>query len=284
MITTTSDPVAVTASIIMNREVTERQFLMSLRAPACFPMPVPGQFVMIRVENGHDPLLRRPLSIYAFDRGKDYTVVETMYQIVGKGTKQLSRLLPDSKVSVMGPLGRGFAIVPDRKNVVIIAGGIGIAPLCFLAGHYMSLIRPDETAEMAMSPRIICYIGAKTADSLSGLEKLEGRCQEIKISTDDGSRGYHGTVVGLFRKDLASYDPDDAGIYACGPAPMLEQLAGMLAGKGITCQVSMEERMACGLGACLGCAVSLRGGNGKIIYKRVCKDGPVFNIQDVVWT
>jgi len=168
--------------------------------------------------------------------------------------------------------------------VVIIAGGMGIAPLCFLAGHYRSLIRPDETAATAMSSRIICYIGAKTAASLSGLEKMEDRCEEIKISTDDGSRGYHGAVVDLFRKDLPFYNPDDTRIYACGPVPMLKKLAEILAGKGILCQVSMEERMACGLGACLGCAVSLRGSDGNITYKRVCKDGPIFNIQDIVWT
>ena len=281
---TASNPVAVTASVIMNCEAAERQFLMSLRAPACFPTPAPGQFVMIGVENGRDPLLRRPFSIHAFDRREDCAVVEIMYQIAGRGTKQLSRLLPDAEVSIMGPLGRGFAIVRDRKNVVIIAGGMGIAPLCFLAGHYRSLIRPDETAATAMSSRIICYIGAKTAASLSGLEKMEDRCEEIKISTDDGSRGYHGAVVDLFRKDLPFYNPDDTRIYACGPVPMLKKLAEILAGKGILCQVSMEERMACGLGACLGCAVSLRGSDGNITYKRVCKDGPIFNIQDIVWT
>src|SRR3989304_309354 len=161
---------------------------------------------------------------------------------------------------------------------------MGMAPLCFLAGHYRSLIRSDETAKMAMPSRIICYIGAKTADSLSGLEKMEDRCDEIRISTDDGSQGYHGAVVDLFRKDLPFYNPDDARIYACGPVPMLKELSKILAGKGILCQVSMEERMACGLGACLGCAVSLRGSDGKITYKRGGKDGPVFNIQDVVWT
>lgn len=280
----TSDPVAVTASVIMNSEAAERQFLMSLRAPACFPTPAPGQFVMIGVENGRDPFLKRPFSIHAFERREDCAVVETMYQIAGKGTKQLSRLLPEAEVSMMGPLGRGFAIARDRKNVVIIAGGIGVAPLCFLVGHYRSLIRSDETAKMAMSRRIICYIGAKTADSLSGLEKMENRCEEIKISTDDGSQGYHGTVVALFRRDLPFFNPDDTRIYACGPVPMLRELAEILAGKGILCQVSMEERMACGLGACLGCAVSLMGMEGKITYKRVCKEGPVFNIQDVVWT
>ena len=280
----TSDPVAVTASVIMNSEAADRQFLMSLRAPACFPTPAPGQFVMIGVENGRDPLLRRPFSIHAFDRREDCAVVEIMYQIVGRGTKQLSRLLPDAEVSIIGPLGRGFAIVRDKKNVVIIAGGVGVAPLCFLAGHYRSLIRPDETAATAMSSRIICYIGAKTAASLSGLEKMEDRCEEIKISTDDGSLGYHGAVVDLFLNDLPFYNPDDAGIYACGPVSMLKELAEILAGKGILCQVSMEERMACGLGACLGCAVSLRGSDGNITYKRVCKDGPIFNIQDIVWT
>lgn len=281
---TAGDPVAVTARVIVNSEAADRQFLMSLRAPAGFPAPAPGQFVMIGVENGHDPLLKRPLSIHAFYRREDCAVVETMYRIAGKGTKQLSRLAPEDEVSMMGPLGRGFAIVRDRKNVVIIAGGMGMAPLCFLAGHYRSLIPSDEAEKKAMSRRIICYIGAKTADSLSGLEKMEDRCEEIKISTDDGSRGYHGTVVDLFRRDLPFHNPDDVRIYACGPVPMLKELSKILAGTGILCQASIEERMACGLGACLGCAVSLMGSDGKIAYKRVCKDGPVFNIQDIAWT
>ncbi len=273
-----------TGSVLTNRGVAQGQFLLSFKVPGCFPTPAPGQFVMLRGGTGHDPLLRRPFSIHAFHREGDCAVVEILYQIAGTGTRQLSRVLPKTEVRIMGPLGQGFAIVSGRKNVIIIAGGMGMAPLSFLAEQYLFLLREKEAVKKGITPRIICYMGAKTSGSLVSVKRMEGCCGEIKVSTDDGSAGYHGTVVELFRRDIAFYHPDDAGLYACGPAPMLKGLAELCAGTGITCQVSMEERMACGLGACLGCAVSVQGKDGKITYKRVCKDGPVFNIHDILWT
>jgi dihydroorotate dehydrogenase electron transfer subunit len=278
---TMNEPAVMTGSVKMNREVAPGIFLISFRLPDTFPTPVPGQFVMIKAGDGYDPLLRRPFSIYSFTRLEDYAILEILYRVVGQATRLLALLSSDAAVSIMGPLGKGFTLLPARKNIIIVAGGMGIAPLSFLIQHYVDLIRRDAS-HGGLSRRIICYIGATTADFLVELKKIEVCCEDIRISTDDGSCGYHGNVIELFHRELAFYHPDDAAIYACGPAAMLKELAKIIPEGDFFCQVSMEERMACGLGACLGCAVAGKG-PGQMTYQRVCKDGPVFTIQDVGW-
>jgi dihydroorotate dehydrogenase electron transfer subunit len=126
-------------------------------------------------------------------------------------------------------------------------------------------------------------MGAKTAGELVELDRLEHLCEDINVCTDDCSMGYHGFVTEPLEKDLKSFPIADTMIYACGPAAMIRRLAGLLEDHPVPCQVSMEERMACGLGACLGCAIAVRGQNGERQYKRVCKDGPVFDIRDILW-
>ncbi|MDP2268274.1 MAG: dihydroorotate dehydrogenase electron transfer subunit [Deltaproteobacteria bacterium] len=279
---TNSEPAVMTGRVMMNREAAAGIFLISLKLAAAFPTPTPGQFVMIKACDGHDPLLRRPFSIHAFTRGRDHAVLEILYRVVGRGTRLLALLPSDAAVSIMGPLGKGFTLIPARKNIIILAGGMGIAPLSFLIQQYMDVIR-RAAGRGGLASRVICYLGAATGDYLVGLKKIEACCDDIRVSTDDGSCGYHGNVIELFHRDLAFYHPDDAAIYACGPAIMLQELDKILAGQGFFCQVSMEERMACGLGACLGCAVASKGRAGPMTYQRVCKDGPVFDIRDVGW-
>lgn len=279
-----NNPVLVNGCVMTNRSIAAEQFLLSLKLPASFPAPLPGQFVMVKAPSCQTPLLARPFSIYAFTGTKEHATMEIMYSIVGRGTRLLSSLLPGSLLRVMGPLGNGFTIVPERKNIVLLAGGMGIAPLTFLAAYYVALLGQKEVKKGYLNRRIIFYVGAKTGEVLPGIERIENFSEDIKISTDDGSWGFQGTVTQLLSKDLAFYSPEDAALFACGPAPMLKNLAAMLSGKDFFCQVSMEEKMACGLGACLGCALSLKERSGdNPVYKRVCKDGPVFNIQDVSW-
>jgi dihydroorotate dehydrogenase electron transfer subunit len=227
----------------------------------------------------------KAFSVYGFKRREDFAEMEILYRVAGRGTMLFSRLLPSSEVEIIGPLGQGFAIVPEKKDVVLIAGGVGVAPLSFLAGHYSDFIGKNGAISRGrgLPRRIICYLGAGISDALLGLERLDALCEEIKIGTNDGSRGYHGNITELFRMDMGSYSPEDTIVYACGPAPMLKSLAEVFAGETISCQVSMEEHMACGLGACLGCAISVKAAYGEIAYKRVCKDGPVFSIHDIVW-
>jgi dihydroorotate dehydrogenase electron transfer subunit len=278
-----SDPALITGKIIMNREVAAGHFLLSLRVAPSFSTPAPGQFIMVKVSDSYDPFLRRPFSVHDFKRFEDRAVVEILYRVTGRGTMLLSHMSPSAEVEITGPLGHGFTIFPERKNVILIAGGIGLAPISFLAGYYSAFSRRNGATNKDLQCRVICYLGARTSDALVGVERIKELCKEVRISTDDGSRGYHGNITDLFRKDIGSYNPEDAVVYACGPTPMLKALAEIFAGEMIQCQVSMEERMACGIGACLGCAVSVKGAGGETAYKRVCKDGPVFPIHDIVW-
>jgi dihydroorotate dehydrogenase electron transfer subunit len=279
---TDNNPAVIVGRVMMHREVAPGIFLTSFRLPAAFSTPVPGQFVMIKAGTGHDPLLRRPFSIHAFTCHAEHVVLEILYKVVGRATDLLAGLSDDAAVSVLGPLGNGFTLIPARKNIIIVAGGMGIAPLSFLTQHYYDLIHSDAS-HGGLFRRIICYIGAATVDSLVELHKIEACCEDVRISTDDGSCGHHGNVIELFRRDLAFYNPDDAAVYACGPVVMLKALAKNIPEGNFFCQVSLEERMACGLGACLGCAVAGEERAGHGTYQRVCKDGPVFAIRDVGW-
>jgi len=245
---------------------------MTLKVSSFFEKSLPGQFVMIRTESGEIPFLSRPLSIYSVFSQDDETFLELLYKIVGKGTEVFSHLDKGVVLHVLGPLGKGFDIPSSCKRIVLIAGGVGVAPLSFLALHCRQRI-PDA--------EIVCYLGAGSSRVIPGLDRLEGACEAVKISTDDGSRGYHGTVTELFRQDLDRYTGDDVRIYSCGPRPMLRNIQELLTDLPIACQVSLEERMACGIGACLGCVVRTRRSGEGEGYARVCTEGPVFDIRHV---
>ena len=264
----------MSGKIIFNRQINRDHFLISLKVPGAkssFNEAIPGQFAMLRVKGKDIPFLGRPLSIYSLHQDDDGIIVEFLYRVVGKGTHVISRLRPGEEMSLLGPLGHGFDIFPDRDFVVLIAGGVGIAPLSFLGECYRQYA-------VNTTPKIVCYVGARSSDLLVGLDRMEKICSDIRISTDDGSSGHRGSVCDLFGRDITSYDSSDSVVYCCGPAPMIKRFAQLLMEHPLLCQVSIEERMACGVGACLGCAVSVKSG-----YKRVCKDGPVFDIDEINW-
>jgi dihydroorotate dehydrogenase electron transfer subunit len=259
-----------------NEEIQENCFLMKVMLSALFDEPQPGQFVMIRISGLYEPLLARPISIYSFSRGKDSCAIELLYSVVGKGTQILAGLISGSQVEIHGPLGHGFAIDDARQNVIFIAGGMGIAPLSLLTEH---LCRDKYFSPEAMT----FYLGAKTAKAIVGLDKLQKLCYNINVCTDDGTLGKKGLVTQVFQKDIKKYSPENTTAYACGPAEMLQSLAKILSGSKFPSQVSLEERMACGIGACLGCAVAVRDNKGALTYQRVCADGPVFNLREIIW-
>jgi dihydroorotate dehydrogenase electron transfer subunit len=259
-----------------NEEIQGNCFLMKVILPASFCDPQPGQFVMIRISGLYEPLLARPISIYSFSRGKDFCAIELLYSVVGKGTQILAGLISGSQVEIHGPLGRGFDISKAMENVIFIAGGMGIAPLSLLTEH---LCGDKCFSKSAMT----FYLGAKRAADVVGLDKIKNLCHNINVSTDDGTLGSRGLVTQVFQKDIKKFAPANTVIYACGPKEMLRSLAKMLRGSKFSCQVSLEERMACGIGACLGCAVAIRSDKGALAYKRVCADGPVFDIQNIIW-
>jgi len=260
------------AAVFSQKEEVKGHFLMTVKAPASFRKAIPGQFIMLRREGGNTPFLSRPFSIYSMYSQGDDTFVEILYKVVGKGTEAFSRLREGDALDILRPLGRGFDVPPACRKIVLIAGGIGVAPLSFLAQRCGRNIRGAE---------IICYLGAGSSETLAGLDRLEGICSAVEISTDDGSRGYPGPVTSLFKRDRDLYADNTTRIYSCGPRPMLRGLQELLKGRPGVCQVSLEERMACGIGACLGCVVRIRpdGAEGSLV--RVCTEGPVFDIRDV---
>lgn len=245
---------------------------MALKTSASFRESIPGQFVMARMENSDDPFLSRPFSIYSVHSSGDDTFVEILYRVVGKGTQAFSRLREGDVLKMLGPLGRGFDVPLTCRKIVLIAGGVGVAPLSFLAERCKKDISGAE---------IICYMGAGSLEALVGLDRIEGICSVVKISTDDGSRGHAGTVTELFERDMKLYSDKDSRIYSCGPGPMFRSLRELLKDRPALCQVSLEERMACGIGACLGCVVKTRSGDADGGLVRVCKEGPVFDIRSV---
>ncbi|MDA8126426.1 MAG: dihydroorotate dehydrogenase electron transfer subunit [Deltaproteobacteria bacterium] len=271
-----SEAVTMTlGKIVENNNVAPGHFLMSVRLPLDFPDPRPGQFVMIRSAGHREPLLGRPLSVYGFRRREDHSILDLLYRIAGGGTELLARLRAEDPLSVLGPLGTGFSAPAGMKRALFIAGGVGVAPLTYL------LERGIGTDSLWTGGNCTFYIGAKSDRLLLGLDRLKAG-GKLRICTDDGSLGAGCTVTALLEEDLDGYDPADTALFACGPGAMIRSLVSLLEKSAFTCQVSLEERMACGLGACLGCAVAVRGDEGTIGYQRVCKEGPVFDLRRIV--
>jgi dihydroorotate dehydrogenase electron transfer subunit len=262
--------------ILENEEIQEDYFLMKVKMAPLFENPSPGQFVMIRIAGLNDPFLSRPISIYAFSRGKNYCTMELLYRVMGKGTQILAGLIKGSQVEINGPLGNGFETRSVKKNIVFISGGIGIAPLALLME---GLRRRTDCSSSAM----IIYPGFQSASAVVGLDKMQKFCRDIAVCTDDGTLGEKGLVTRIFQKDMKKFTPENTSIYACGPKAMLKALAKILNKNKFDCQVSLEERMACGTGACVACAVAVKDEKGALAYKRVCADGPVFNLADIIW-
>jgi dihydroorotate dehydrogenase electron transfer subunit len=266
----------ITGKIIENRRVAPGHFHMTVQLPNSFPAPSPGQFVMVRTAEQEEPFLARPFSVYGFQRQGEQNAIDLLYRINGRGTSLFSRMSPGAKLSVLGPLGRSFLLPEGMKKVILVAGGVGVAPLVFLL--CTGLLPPDARR----SRELTFYLGARTEELLTGLERVNGLC-DLKICTDDGSREHCGPVTDLLRRDIGEYNPEETVIYACGPTAMIRAMGRLLHGSQIRCQVSLEERMACGLGACLGCAVAVRNETGERDYRRVCRDGPVFDLREIIF-
>ena len=265
----------LTGKITFNNMLSPHHVHMAVRLPGEFRDPVPGQFAMIRPAINAGPLLSRPLSIYNYHRDQNQVILEFLYRVVGRGTELLSQLAPAAEVNILGPLGRGFRIEKIRSHRILLAGGMGVAPITFLAQYL------ERQVTRKHKPKIC--LGAKSCTEIVGRERIEGMTGFLNIATDDGSLGTCGLVTDLLPDISKGCDPGKTIIYACGPMAMLKTLAEQVAPTGIPCQVSIEERMACGVGACLGCAVAVRNKRGKREQKSVCKDGPVFNIRDICW-
>ncbi|TYO97961.1 dihydroorotate dehydrogenase electron transfer subunit [Desulfallas thermosapovorans] len=247
--------------------------VMEFTAPHLARAAQPGQFLHIRCGESSDPLLRRPISIHAVDRQSGR--VKIMFQVVGKGTAWLAGRR-DGVIDAMGPLGRGFTVhppaaLPESANLIVVGGGIGAAPLYFLL---------QELARAGLARRVKVLLGARNARQLLITEAARELGYAVRVATDDGSAGYRGLVTALLEEELK---PKPGYVYACGPSPMLKALCVMLRDYGVPGEVSVEERMACGVGACLACVCRVRDAGGKETYRHACVDGPVFPAGEVVW-
>ena len=258
--------------VTRRRELNATTVMLTLRAPAIAAAAQPGQFVHVRVPTvGYDPYLRRPISLATLEPAKDE--IGLIIHAVGRGTRRLAEAGRGAELDLLGPLGRGFP-PPGKQRVLVVGGGIGAAPLFGLA--YKSAGGLDRhTAQTKM----LFLVGARNAAELWAREL----CAELGLpalaATDDGSVGHPGLVTDLLAVELGG--GRIATVYACGPGPMLAAVARQAQEAGVDCYVSLEERMGCGVGACLGCAWprSEKAGGG---YLRVCADGPVVNAAEVV--
>ena len=254
------------AKIIFNKKLAPETFLMAIKSPEIVAEARPGQFVMIRVTSGIDPLLRRPFSICG-TRGDDLFLI--LYKVVGRGTAIMSKAKGGQKLAVLGSLGSGFNLPKREGNAVLVAGGIGIAPLIFLA-------QAMDTGKTAF------LTGYRSKNEILPLEPFGLDAMETLISTDDGTAGHHGFVTELLENHLAGLSDDPPLIFSCGPHPMLKDVAGLALKRNIPCQVSLETGMACGLGACQGCAVRASTKENRA-YFHVCQNGPVFDVEKLDW-
>jgi dihydroorotate dehydrogenase electron transfer subunit len=254
------------AEVAFNRPLNANTWLMGIASPGVACSAVPGQFVMLRVRKGVDPLLRRPFSVC----GVQGDLFQILYRVVGRGTEILSReVRKGDRIPVLGPLGRGFRLPSERGTSLLVAGGIGIAPLLFLA-----------SAQGGRPFRLMAGFGS--GPEIIPVEEISSVPLDVDISTDDGSAGHAGLVTDLLEGWLRRESEEKPFIYTCGPKPMLRKIASIAAGLGLRCQASLESAMACGLGACQGCAVKSAPGEGRPYY-HVCKDGPVFDIHQMDW-
>lgn len=251
--------------------------MLSLEFPGSFGRPLPGQFLMIRIKGSIDPLLGRPFSVYSYEKKGERVHIEVLYKVVGVGTRHLSQVRRGAVLEAYGPFGKTFEIMEHVEKIVLIAGGIGVAPVTYLASHNHDTIPQEFRSE------VICYFGVTSAKRLIGIEKLKNYCTELHISSDDGSVGYHGSVIQLFESDKERFESEKTILCVCGPRIMLQKLSNLEGIEKFRCYVFMEERMACGRGACLGCAVMVRDITGEVAFRRVCTDGPVFDLREIVW-
>ncbi|MEW6584356.1 MAG: dihydroorotate dehydrogenase electron transfer subunit [Nitrospirota bacterium] len=254
------------AKVLSNTRLNSNNLVLTIQPLEQTLKPTPGQFYMIEVGGSYDPLLKRPFSYLRMTQDG----IQFFYAVRGKGTALMRDFEPGRILRMIGPLGKGYPKPRRRDTPVLVAGGTGIVPVFSLAEHL------SRKAYMVYGAR--CREDMVLIDELKGLKQGDIVCIDC---TEDGSCGLKGTAIDalneLFGADLSGVA--SPVLYACGPKPMLKALSRIAKDRGLRGYVSLEERMACGFGACLGCAVKTIRGN-----ERVCKEGPVFPIEEIVWT
>ena len=257
----------IESEIIFSEAVNEHIYKIVFSCPEIAKEAEMGQFINVYLDKG-EMILPRPISIQDVDKAKG--TISIMYQIAGKGTEYMASIKAGKKLNIAGPLGNGFAY-NNYKKLALIGGGIGVPPMYYSA---------KAIKEKYPDVEIKAFIGFRSAEFTILEAEFKAIGVEVVVATDDGSYGYHGNALAAFKESGFAAE----AVFACGPSVMLKFVAAYAAEKGIASQVSMEERMACGIGACVGCAIAIKNNSEKgFEFKKVCKDGPVFDGAEVHW-
>src|SRR5512143_2344618 len=263
------------AKVVSNEKIFGAYYHMELGAKGIGRNAGPGMFYMLKVGFGTDPLLRRPLSLH---RVMSPDMVKFLYKDVGRGTSLLARMVPGDTLDVVGPLGKGFRLGKDVKQALLVAGGVGVAPLL---GFAESINRTRKDVPIA------AFVGGRGEDDLLAIKEFRDLGVRTYLCTEDGSRARCGVVTDTLKEYIEKYSKHGTEgwtVYSCGPKPMMMSVAAICSEKGLKCYCSLEANMACGVGACMGCVVPMIDkAHGGTIYKKVCEDGPVFDSEDILW-
>lgn len=254
------------AELLASEKVAPEIYKLRLFSEKVASKAKPGQFIHIKCGDKRSYLLRRPMSIH---RVTGRGIFEILFKVVGDGTSFLASEKLHKSLDILGPLGNGFKVKKDLSSAVVIAGGIGIAPLLFLI---------DELLKKGVKIHVL--LGAQDNRKLLYVLDLKRVVKRVHTTTDDGSVGHKGPVTDLLPEVIEQSDSQQ--VFACGPQEMLKKVARICKQEEVPCQVSLEGQMACGVGVCLGCVLRIRNG-GEECYSRVCTEGPVFEAERVIW-
>lgn len=257
----------VTAKILGNDELASGYFILKVESSELASLARPGQFAHIKCGDEKGIILRRPFSFYKIEGENVFFI----YQVKGRGTGVLKRRLPGEDISILGPLGNGFQYENNGKKKIIVAGGMGIAPFPFMIKDIVSNVKilPED---------IVLIYGAERKGLLVRLDEFRKVGISLYSSTDNGEEGFRGTASELLSVLLKKGELKNGDYFTCGPEKMMRNVVEIVKKFGGRVQVSLEERMGCGLGACLSCVRKIKGE-----YLRVCKEGPVFWGDEVEW-
>ena len=251
--------------VLFNEPVAREVYLMRLHAPRIAGAIRPAQFIQIQTDPHPFPFLRRPFSALRADRQAGW--VDILYDAIGPGTRKMAAAGPGQPFDLVGPLGLPFS-PPAADRLLLVAGGVGLVPLAFLAFE-------------EPRPRKVFLMGAAGQDRMPDMERLLPSGQEVYVATDDGSLGHRGFVTDL----IAGHAAPGTAIFTCGPHPMMARVAAIAAEYCLPCYASLENHMACGFGACVGCVVEYREAEREDDrYRRVCIEGPVVDAHAIVWS
>jgi dihydroorotate dehydrogenase electron transfer subunit len=261
--------IQTSAEVLRNEMVAPHYGRMALACGGAFAYARPGQFVMLGFPGSIDPLLRRPFSIHRLVVADGrFSAIELLYKIIGPATHRMAQLKPGEAVNLMGPLGSAFLIPSGARTIFLAGGGVGVAPLVFLVEWMRGRRHPSA---------VRVYLGGRSREDLMCIADFERLGVPVVLTTDDGSCGEQCLVTNPLEAAVRNEPPDL--VLACGPKPMLACVLGIARAHGIPCQVSIETMMACGMGACLGCAVPGRQDPTRFLH--ACLDGPVFEADEI---